>query len=180
MAAVDYIIIITLVIGVISGVSRGFLRQVFSLGGLVIGIILGSFLFRPFADFLTGKVSMDNKVAQIVAFALILIVVPIVCGLLGRMLSKVVRFAGLGLVDRLMGAVSGALIWLLLAGVIVHLMELTGLSDGIAERKSKNDPRTGSLFYGPVRDVSAQCLQWTWSKVQSIDLPDFAGDSSEE
>lgn len=179
MVAIDYIIIITLTIGLLSGVVRGFLRQVFSLGGLVIGVVLGSFLYSPFAGFLHETVTMKSNVAQIVAFAIILTIVPIVCGILGRMLSKVVQDAGLGLINRLFGAVCGALIWLLLAGITIHLMDLSGLSRGIVVKEGFDDPRKGSVFYGPVRDVSGQCLQWTWNKVQEIDLPKFDNGSEE-
>lgn len=177
MASIDYIIIITLVISVVFGIMRGFLRQVFGLGGLIIGIILGSFLYRPFSELLLEKVSMKPETAQILAYVLILIVVPIVCGLLGQMLSRLVHGAGLGLLNRLFGAVSGALIWLLLAGVIIHLVEITGGSKKIVIRQCSEDTRKGSYFYGPVRDVSGQCLQWTWNKVRNIDLPTFDNDS---
>ncbi len=179
MAVIDYIIILTLAASVVSGVVRGFVRQLFSLGGLIIGVILGSFLYGPFAGLLEKSLSIKPGVAQIVAFVLILIVVPLLCGLLGRLLSRLVRGAGLGFVNCILGAVSGALIWLLLAGVTIHLMEMTGLSKNIVVREGKDDPRTGSSFYGPVRDVSGQCLQWTWNKVQKIDLPKFDNGSEE-
>lgn len=176
MAIVDIIILVTMLFSVVAGLVRGFIRQAFSLGGLIVGVVLGSMLYQPFAQFLHDKVVMKPDVAQIVAFVIILIVVPILCGILGRLLSKVVHDAGLGIVNRLFGALSGLLIWLLVAGMIIRFMEMTGISSNI--RTEQTQGRKASVLYAPVRDVSAQCLQWTWKEVRKLDLPKFEKDSN--
>ena len=173
MSITDWIIIGTMVIGLISGLVRGFLRQLFSLGGLLLGVVLGSMLFKPFAEFLSGVVTMQPHVAQVVAFAIILIIVPIVCGILGRLLSKVVKDSGLGILNRLLGAVSGLLIWLLLAGMTIKFLDMTGISAAIPIKEESDKDKQGSVLYAPLRDVSATCLQWTWKKVLDMDLPKF-------
>jgi len=177
MAVVDYIILGTLLFSTVMGLVRGFLRQVFSLGGLLLGYVLGSMLYKPLSEFLSGVVTMEPRVAQIVAFALILIIVPIVFGFLGRLMSRVVRDAGLGIIDRLSGAVCGALVWLLMAGPVIRFMEMTGLSKAITLESDANSGKKASVLYAPVRDISASCLQWTWNKVKTMELPEFENGS---
>lgn len=191
MAIIDYIIIGTFLIGLVYGFIRGFMRQIFSLGGIVLGLILGSMLYKPFAGFLSGVVTMRQDVAETVAFVIILILVPIVCGVVGHLLSKLVKAVNLGLLDRLLGALSGVLVWFLLAGMAIKLMEITGMSDTIRIKGEENGDSSGkeSVLYAPTRDVSAACLQWTWKKVLETDLPAViekgkdrinAGDDSDE
>lgn len=172
MNALDWVIVSILGIGFVIGFIKGVIKQAFSLGGLILGIICGTLLYRPFADFLQNILKMSDQTARIVAFVIILLVIPIVCGLLGKLLSKLVHAASLGFVDRLIGAVFGLIKFVLFMGLVILLLEITGLEDRIVNNEEKKQ----SQLYVPVRDFSSFCLRWTWNKVQenADDLiPDF-------
>lgn len=160
----DLIIIAIVATGFTIGFVKGAIKQVFSLGGLILGLILGSICAGPVADFLQGKVSMTDRTAQITAFVLILIIVPFICGLLGHVLSSLVNIAQLGLVNRFLGAVLGGLKYLLALGLIIHLLEYTGLADSI---KEVPEGKNSSRFYEPVRKVTDTCLRWSWEKMMT-------------
>ena len=87
----DWIIIIVMLVGLIEGIIKGVIQQVFSLGGLILGIILGTLLYEPFAGLLLSIFRMSDQTARIVAFVIILLLVPMVCGLFGKALSKLIR-----------------------------------------------------------------------------------------
>ena len=171
MNTLDWIILIILGVGFLVGFAKGVIRQIFSLGGLVLGIVLGTLLYKPFAGMLQNVLDISDRAACIAAFVTILVVVPIVCGLLGRAFSRVVHAANLGFIDRILGAVFGTFNVILVLGLIIKLMVITGYSD-----KIDSEERKQSGLYQKVCDVSGFCLQWTWNKVQgTVDdlIPDF-------
>jgi len=173
MNTLDWIILGFLAVGLLTGFIKGVIKQAFSLGGLVLGIICGTLLYKPFAAMLQGIFSsMSDKTAGIVAFIVILLVVPLVCGLVGALLSKLVHAASLGFLDRLLGAAFGLFKFMLILGLIIKLLNITGIEDSILDRGERKQ----SKLYVPVSEFSGFCLQWTWNKVQETvgDLvPDF-------
>lgn len=168
MNTLDWVILIVLGVGFVAGFIKGVIQQAFSLGGLVLGIICGTLLYRPFAGLLLNIFRMSEKTAGIVAFVVILLVIPIVCGLVGRILSKIVHAANLGFLDRLLGAVFGLFKFMLVMGLVFKLMDLTSLTEKVVDRSERKQ----SKLYVPVNDFTGFCLQWTWNKVQStaVDL----------
>ena len=158
----DLIIVIIMLVGLIGGIIKGAIQQIFSLGGLVLGIILGTLLYEPFAGLLLSIFRMSDQTARIVAFVIILLVVPLVCGLFGKALSKLVHAANLGCLDRLLGAAVGLFKVVLIMGLIIMVLDMTGISDKIVKKEAKRQ----SQLYVPVSDFSGYCLQWTWNKVK--------------
>lgn len=158
----DCIIIIIMLVGLIEGIIKGAIQQIFSLGGLVLGIILGTLLYEPFAGLLLSIFRMSDQTARIVAFVIILLVVPMVCGLFGKALSKLVHAANLGCLDRLLGAAVGLFEVVLIMGLVIMVLDMTGISDKIVKKEAKRQ----SQLYVPVSDFSGYCLQWTWNKVK--------------
>jgi membrane protein required for colicin V production len=172
MNTLDWVILAVLGVGFIAGFIKGVIKQAFSLGGLVLGIICGTLLYKPFAALLLKFLKMSDQTALIVAFVIILLVVPIVCGLLGKALSKVVHEANLGFLDRLLGGVFGLFKYLIVMGLVFQLMDITGLTEKVVDRGERKQ----SSLYAPVNNITRFCLQWTWNKVEGTAsdlMPDF-------
>jgi membrane protein required for colicin V production len=146
----------------VMGFIKGFTKQAFAVVGLILGIILGTLFYKPFADFLRETMNMPDRPASIMAFFIILLVVPLICGVLGNLLSKLIHIASLGFIDRLLGAAFGLLKYLLIMGLIIMLLDMTGYSDKIINRTERRQ----SKMYVYVRNVTSFCLQWTWDKIQ--------------
>ena len=162
MTVLDCIILCLLITGMVIGFIKGVTQQAFSVGGLILGIVLGTLLYKPFADFLKDIMKMSDRAACILAFFIILMVVPLICGLLGKLLSKLIHAANFGFLDRLLGAVFGILKYLLIMGLVIKLLDMTGFSDKIINKSERKQ----SMMYQYVSDFTGFCLQWTWSKVQ--------------
>jgi len=106
MAAVDWAIVIVLVLAVLGGLSQGFFRSVCSLGGLVLGVILAAWNYGRIADLLMPVVRIE-PMANAIGFLLIALVVMGVASLVGNFLAKAVHSIGLGCLDRMAGAAFG-------------------------------------------------------------------------
>jgi len=108
MQPVDWIIVIVLVLSVAAGLSRGFFRSVFSLGGLFLGLLLGAWNYSRVAAFFLPMVRIE-PVANAIGFLVIAIVVMAVAGIAGSILAKTMHQIGLGCLDRLAGGAFGFL-----------------------------------------------------------------------
>ena len=157
----DYIILVLLLIGLITGFAQGVIKQAFGLGGLLGGLVCGALLYKPAAVFLQDVVDMDDNVAQVVAFIVILILVPVVFSIVGNLLSKLVHIISLGFVDRLLGGLFGVVKFFIVIGLCIQLLEMTGVADKLIRNSEKKE----SLLYEQARVISDNCLRWTWNKV---------------
>jgi len=106
MTGVDWAIVIVLAAGTISGIAQGLLRSVFSLFGLVFGLMIAAWNYGRIAAILLPIVRIE-AVADAIGFLLIALVIMAIAGLIGHFISSVVHKIGLGCLDRLAGAVFG-------------------------------------------------------------------------
>jgi membrane protein required for colicin V production len=108
MTWVDWAIVLVLAVSVVGGFSQGFLRSIFSLGGLILGLGIAAWNYDRAAALLLPMVHVE-AVANAIGFILIALLVMLVANLIGSLLSKAVQRLGLGCLDRLAGGVFGFL-----------------------------------------------------------------------
>jgi membrane protein required for colicin V production len=102
----DWILIALLAYSTVMAFLRGIIIELFSLGGLIAGILLASWNYKHVADLLSRLITTPAT-AQIIAFLLIVVGVMVLSTLLGRALNRTAHAIGLGFFDRLLGAVFG-------------------------------------------------------------------------
>ena len=102
----DCLLIAILAYSTIMAFVRGIILELFSLGGLIAGILLAAWNYQHVA-LLLGRLITSLATAQIVAFLLIIIGVMVLSTLLGKALNRTAHAIGLGFFDRLLGAAFG-------------------------------------------------------------------------
>jgi membrane protein required for colicin V production len=102
----DWLLIAILAYSTVMAFVRGIILELFSLGGLVAGILIASWNHNHVALFL-GQLITSPATAQIVAFLFIVIGVMVLSALLGKALNRTAHAIGLGFFDRLLGATFG-------------------------------------------------------------------------
>jgi membrane protein required for colicin V production len=107
MTLVDWVIVVIIAGAVIGGIARGFFRSAFSLGGLVIGLVLAAWNYWRLAEVLRPLVH-SIEVANAIGFIVIALVVMILAAITGSLLAKVFQKVGLGCLDRFAGAIFGS------------------------------------------------------------------------
>ena len=107
LSPLDWVLIALLLYSTVAAFLRGIFREVFSLVGLVAGILFASWNYPMVAERLIAWLAIPFATAEIAAFLLIVVVVMVLCGLAGRLLSTTARTIGLGFLDRLLGAAFG-------------------------------------------------------------------------
>ncbi len=106
MALVDWAIVAVMVLAVLGGLSQGFFRSVFSLGGLILGLALAAWNYGRIAALVLPLVRIQ-AVANAIGFLLIALLVMVAAGIAGKILSKAFHYMGLGCLDKLAGAIFG-------------------------------------------------------------------------
>ena len=107
----DWVLLALLLASTIRAFIRGFLLEMFSLVGLIGGILLASWnyaaLAPDIATWLGPFTHIGLATANILAFLLIVSVVMVVASLAGKLLRSSATAIGLGFFDRSLGAVFG-------------------------------------------------------------------------
>lgn len=118
----DWFLLAVLVYSVVQAFLRGLVREIFSLAGLVAGVLLASWNYGRCALPISSVIS-SPAVANTVAFLAIALGVMIVAALVGRMVHATAHAVGLGFFDRLGGAAFG-----LLRGSLIGIAILMAVS----------------------------------------------------
>lgn len=126
MTGLDYAVLVVLLASLLWGVWRGFVREVISLAAWVLAF-LGANLFAGPLGELLPKALPTPEIRVLIAFIAVFIVILAICALLARLLSKLVKVAGLGELDRTLGGVFGLARALLILLAFALLAGLTAL-----------------------------------------------------
>lgn len=131
MSWLDIVIIVVIAIGAVNGLRIGIIKATLSLAGLIIGIILAGRYYAPFSEQLSF---IPQAGAKVVAFAIILVGVMIIAGLLTRFLKWAVSVVMLGWVNYLGGAVFGLVLGAIFCSALLAIwVKFFGVAEAIIE-----------------------------------------------
>jgi membrane protein required for colicin V production len=144
----DFVIILILAGGLASGFKNGFVGELASLAGLVLGI-WGAIKFSWWtADLLEGfglKFSIMPIISFIVTFLIITIIMQIIAGII----SKLLEVISLNWINKIAGIVAGIFKAAIFVSVILLVL------DAISERHPiiPETTRNNSILYEPVSEI---------------------------
>jgi membrane protein required for colicin V production len=149
MNTFDIIIAALLLFGFIRGLFKGLFVEVASLVALIAGVY-GAIHFSYFVgNLLVEHVQWDEKYITIVSFAITFAIIVLVIALVGKLLTKVADFASLGILNKLLGGVFGALkIGLILSIVLIVFTKLNNTIPFVSEEQKE-----ASILYEPVKNL---------------------------
>ncbi|MBP1615608.1 MAG: hypothetical protein H6Q13_3056 [Bacteroidetes bacterium] len=150
MTIIDSIILIVIALGAFLGFRKGFVRQLASILGLIVGLLAAKALYVSLADKICPTLTESMTLAQIMAFLAIWIVVPLLFGMLALLITKTMEAISLGWLNQLLGAGLGALKYLLILALFVGVIEFIDTGNHLISQTKK----TKSVLYYPMRDVA--------------------------
>lgn len=150
MAVIDIVLAALLLFGLVRGFMKGLFVEVASLVALV-GGVYGAIHFSNFAaSYLESKTEWSEQTINISAFAITFVIIIVVIALAGKALTKLADFASLGILNKLLGGVFGALkIGLILSVVLIVFNKMNDTITFIDE-ENIND----SILYKPVKSLA--------------------------
>ncbi len=115
----DIVIIVGIAITTFVGLKIGLIKAVLSLVGLIVGVVLARIFYIPLSEQLSFI--PQAALAKVAAFALIILGVMIIAGVLAIVLKWITSVMMLGWVNRIGGAVFGLMLGLILCGALLAL-----------------------------------------------------------
>lgn len=151
MSFLDIVLGLLLAYGLYKGLKNGLFVELASLIALIAGIF-GAIRFSYIAgDYLHEHMQWDERYINIAAFIITFFVIVIVVQLAGKFLTKIADFAMLGLLNKIAGAIFGALKVAIILGAILIFFERVNSSVGLV----KSETYTDSVLYEPVKEIGA-------------------------
>jgi membrane protein required for colicin V production len=106
MTVVDWVMVAIVLLSVAFAAKEGLIVEVFSLVGLVAGLLLASWDYQKLVPWF-GRLVHSTFVAEALSFLCIAVAVMLAAGIAGKLLRSSVRSVGLGWADRTAGAAFG-------------------------------------------------------------------------
>ena len=116
----DFVFVVLLIVFAFQGLSEGFSRLIVGLVATIAGLLIASWCYGLPAEYLLPYVS-SPAVADVLGFVVVFILIQILGGLVGLLLSRVFKWTGLGWLDRLLGFAFGA-IKAVIVGIVLVLI----------------------------------------------------------
>ncbi len=154
MNGADIVICVVMLVSILAGLWRGFVREAISLVFLV-GGIFAAWQIGPSVEPYLGGYLAQAAVRPWVARLLVFIVVLIAGAIVGALGSYLMRSAGLGFVDRMIGLLFGALRGAIAVGLLVMFGELVHLNHESWWSRSRLIPY-GQMVGGWVRTLTGE------------------------
>ena len=125
-----------LAVGAWKGWSNGLLKEVLGLIGVFVGLYVAHLLYEQVGYQLAPHIGTSPSVASIIAFVLIWMGVPILLGVLGTLLTKVLEWAGLGSINNLGGVLVSLVKYGLILGAFCNVLSITHLVSEETQQQS--------------------------------------------
>ena len=156
MNIIDIILLICFIPAVVQGIRKGFISQVISIVSLVLGIWMSARFASAVSGWLSQWVAASGQVLEIVAFALILILVFLALGALGKVLEATIKLVMLGWLNRLLGVVFAMMKTFLIIGLVI--MAFSSLNETF--QIIKPDTLSQSVLYLPLKNTANEVFPY--------------------
>lgn len=164
MGVIDIVLGALILFGLVRGFMKGLFVEVASLVALVAGVY-GAIHFSNFAaEFIQTKTEWTEKTINIVAFALTFVIIVLAIALAGKALTKLADFAALGILNKLTGAIFGALKMALILSIVLTIFDKMNKTIAFVDEKNIEN----SLLYMPVKSLVPLIFPNIWEPTIEI------------
>jgi len=150
MSTLDIILAVFLLYFAIRGFMQGFIISIATLAGLILGFWAASHFSEFTANWLQHDMGLKSGNIKLIAYIVTFVIVVVLIFLLGRFMTGVVKTVGLGIVNRLAGALFGIVKGLLIASFLFLLFARIDPHESLFTAAHKK----GSVLYKPVSAVA--------------------------
>jgi len=147
---IDLIIVVLLILSVVSGFTNGFVKEVVSL----IGLILGIWGAIRFSSYTAGKLydwfDMTGSYVGIIAFLVTFCAIVVIIHFVGIIADKIVDAVSMGFLNRILGMIFGFIRSVLIMSVIFVVLNAIDARRPFLPKGRIEESR----FYSPISDIA--------------------------
>lgn len=150
MNIVDIIIIVILIFAAVRGFITGLFSSVASLVAIVAGVFCAiHYSHYVEAEFQDSVLEWSSNTYKIASFAITFLVVVLTILFLGKLLTKLADISSLGLLNKILGGIFGALKWSLILSIIFLLFDKFNKTIPFVEKETLEE----SILFTPVKSI---------------------------
>ena len=131
----DILIYIVLIVGAVIGFKQGAFKQVAHFLGVAVGLLIAATLYHQFGDFLADKTGASIGFGRLIAFVLIVIIVPLALGWIAAFLTEFLKNLKLNFLNRIIGALVGVVCYAVILSVALNLFDFIASNAGFKPQK---------------------------------------------
>ncbi len=120
----DIIILAFAAFGLLAGLIKGLVKEALGLIGLVLSFLIAKLFAPEFCEYIHKWVNWHEQVRYMVSWLAIFVAVALVTSLLSYLITKAVQAIQLGFINRLLGAVLGAVKYVFIISLILNLYNI--------------------------------------------------------
>ena len=150
MSWLDLIIIAAVAYGIIRGIMKGFVLEISSFVGVFIAIFVARFYYVGFSEYVRVWFDLDLQYAKPAAFAIIFLIVVLLCHLIAVLIDKFLKIIALSWLNRIAGAVFGLLKMLIILSILFNVMQSFSNKTTIFPKEAVEK----SIFFSPVKGIA--------------------------
>lgn len=147
----DIFIGIILIFALVRGLMNGFVKELASTIGFLVGLFVAATCYQTLGEYLTVDGSEVNMFTSIVAFLLLWIIVPIIFGLLATLITKALDLTALGIANRIGGGILSMAKYLVLLSCVLNVMVSLNILN--------NERTEGSVMLEPVQFITKFAME---------------------
>lgn len=151
MGILDIILGLLLIYGLYKGLMNGLFVEIASIIALIAGIYGAIHFSYITGEYLSVNMDWNERYINISAFIITFIIIVLIVQLAGKFLTKIADFAMLGLLNKIAGALFGALKVAVIIGAILIFFERANTNVKLVKSEIMED----SVLYEPVKEIGA-------------------------
>lgn len=166
---IDIVMGLIFIIAFFLGLGKGLVRSLASLVGLVAGVYCAMFFSGYVQVYLERWFHWSHDLYRIASFLITFFIIMFFFALLGRVLTKLVNFAMMGMVNKILGGIFNVLKYAFLLSVV--FMFVNASED---YRILSREKRDASYLYHPVAALAPAILPAIERQMEHMDIePNF-------
>jgi membrane protein required for colicin V production len=141
---IDYGILSLIGVSVIMGIFRGFVREALSLITWITALVVGVLYCETVAGWFSSRIPMVG-LRLLIAFILLILTVLIIGGILSYLITRLIKFTGFGVTDRIVGIMFGLGRGLVVIAIAIMIVSPTPFAKDKLWKESTLIPRIEPL-----------------------------------
>lgn len=166
MAIIDIILLICFIPGIVSGISKGFVREVVETVAILVGAWAAFYFSSSLSAWLSESINMDPKLLQVISFILIIIIITLILKVLGTLLTKLLNAITLGWLNSILGLAFGIIKVGLILGLLIMVFESLNAQFDLIKKGALDD----AIVYNTIKDISQQIFPYFKSFVSGLNV----------
>jgi len=162
MGTLDIIILICFLPALFQGLKNGFVSQIISLAAVFFGAWLAFRFSEVSCEWLARYLpNASTAVLHAIGFVIVFVIVVLLLNIVGKILEKVLKFAMLGWLDKLLGLAFALAKATLVIGLLIIVFSTINDKFGLVAVEKLNN----SIFYNPIKDIAYQVFPYLKSLI---------------